>query len=114
MNGDLFMDKRIRYDNSFKMAVVNEYATGRATYGELSKKYDVPRSTVAKWVQKYKKHHGNPTLIPVTSPPEFFNVTKQLQALTAPNEALTIVINGFELKSDLNTFLLLLQGAKHV
>lgn len=114
MNGELFMDKRIRYDNGFKMAVANEYATGRATYGDLSKKYDVPRSTVAKWIQKYKKHQGDPSLIQVTEQPEFLNVTNQLQATQKVSDSITIVINGLELKSDVNTLLRLLQGAKHV
>ncbi len=114
MNGELFMDKRIRYENIFKMAVANEYAAGRATYGELSQKYDIPRSTIAKWIQKYKKHNGNSSLIQVPQPPEFLNVTKQLQSTNKTSESITVVINGLELKSDIKTLLRLLQGAKHV
>ncbi len=114
MNGELFMDKRIRYDVNFKLTLANEYATGRSTYGDLSKKYDVPRSTVAKWIQKYKKNNVDPALVETPFQPAFLDVTTALQNAKEAPESITVVINGLELKSDLNTLLRLLQGAKHV
>ncbi|MDD4154483.1 MAG: transposase [Bacilli bacterium] len=108
------MDKRTRYDVNFKITLANEYATGRVTYGELSKKYDVPRSTIAKWIQKYKKHKADPLLMRESQEPYFLDVTNALQATKEVPAAMTIVVNGLELKSDLNTLIRLLQGAKHV
>lgn len=110
---EVFMKKRITYDVNFKISLANEYATGKTTYTKLSEKYGIPRATIATWIQKSKKHN-NGSLIIKPENRGFLDVTKELQATSKATESLTIVINGLELKSDLNTLLLLLQGAKHV
>ena len=103
------MRKRTTYDVNLKLTIANEYDSGGTTYAKLAQKYDVPRATVAKWVQKFQKSQRN-----VPQRQAFLNVTEKLVATNKVADAITVVINGFELKSDLNTLLRLLQGAKHV
>ena len=107
------MKKRTTYDVNLKLTITNKYAEGGESYASLSEKYGVPSPTIAKWIQKSKRHKNDALII---SPEEnqFLDVTKEIQATKGIMESLTIVINGLELKSDLNTLLLLLQGAKHV
>lgn len=107
------MKTRITYDVGLKLTVTNEYADGNSTYSSLSKKYGVPSPTIAKWIQKSKKHN-NGSLITKPENREFLDVTNALQTTREALDAVTVVINGLELKSDLNTLLRLLQGAKHV
>ncbi len=107
------MKKRTTYDLGLKIMVTNEYADGNATYSSLSEKYGVPSPTIAKWIQRSKRHN-NGSLITKQESRDFLDVTNALQTTIKTPETVTIVVNGLELKSDLNTFLRLLQGAKHV
>ena len=103
------MRKRTTYDINIKLTIANEYASGSTTYASLSEKYGVPRPTVAKWIQRSKKYNDD-SLISIPKHSEFLNVTNALQAAKEVPVAMTIVVNGLELKSDLNTLLRLLQG----
>lgn len=107
------MRKRTPYDVNLKLTITNKYAEGGESYASLSEKYGVPSPTIAKWIQNSKRHNVDALII---SPERnrFLDVTKEIQVTKGTTEPLTIVINGLELKSDLNTLLLLLQGAKHV
>lgn len=107
------MKKRKTYDVNLKLTIANEYAEGGTTYAQLEAKYDIPRSTLAKWVLKHKKYNVDPQRN-VPQRQAFLNVTEKLVSTNKETDAITVTINGFELKSDLNTLLRLLQGAKHV
>lgn len=106
------MNKRITYDVGLKLTVANEYAEGGVTYAVLAEKYNVPKPTVATWVQRNKQH--NRVLATKHQSPAFLDVTNALQATKETSEAITIIVNGLELKSELNSLLRLLQGARHV
>lgn len=106
------MNKRITYDVGLKLTVANEYAEGGVTYATLAEKYNVPRPTIATWIQRNKRHGR--VLTTQQQSPGFLDVTNTLHTIKQAAESITIVVNGLELKSDLNTLLLLLQGAKHV
>ncbi|HZJ89381.1 MAG TPA: helix-turn-helix domain-containing protein [Bacilli bacterium] len=107
------MNKRKTYDVNLKLTIVNEYAAGGTTYARLAEKYDIPRSNVAKWIQKYKKHYVDP-LIQAPQGNEFLNITNALLPREEEQASVTIIINGFELTSNLNTLRRLLKGAKDV
>ncbi len=103
------MNKRKAYDVNLKLTIVNEYASGGTTYARLAEKYDIPRSNIAKWIQKHKKHYVDP-LMQVPQREDFLNITNALLPREEEQERITIIINGFELTSDLNTLLRLLGG----
>lgn len=107
------MRKRKTYDVNLKLSVANEYAEGGTTYAQLEAKYDIPRSTLAKWVLKHKKYNVDPQRN-IPQKQAFLNVTEALVATNKVAEHITIVINGLELKSDITTLIRLLQGAKDV
>ncbi|NLB10960.1 transposase [bacterium] len=107
------MNKRKTYDVNLKLTIVNEYAAGGTTYARLAEKYDIPRSNIAKWILKYKRYNIDP-LIQAPQREEFLNITNALLSREEEQESVTIIVNGFELTSDLNTLLRLLKGAKNV
>lgn len=107
------MRKKETYDVGLKLTIANEYADGGRTYQQLSDKYNIPKATIATWVLKQKNYNVDPQRnIPQRQ--AFLNVTEALVATNREEDEVTVTINGFELKSDLNTLLRLLQGAKHV
>jgi len=106
------MNKRITYDVGLKLTVANEYAEGGVTYANLANKYNVPKATIATWIQRNKNHKHSLNIR--TQNPGFLDVTNSLQTTKEATQSVTIVVNGLEIKSDLNTLLLLLQGAKNV
>ena len=107
------MRKRKTYDVNLKLNVANEYAEGGTTYAQLEAKYDIPRSTLAKWVLKHKKYNVDPQRN-VPQRQAFLNVTEALVATNKETNAITVVINGLELKSDITTLIRLLEEPNHV
>ncbi len=108
--------KRPVYDVSLKLNVVEEYRKGGVTYNGLAKKYKIPRATIASWLLKSKKYDPLP-LITNNEPSTFLNITEQVNtALTRPDlattEEITLSINGFAVKGDLNTITRLLSGGR--
>lgn len=105
--------KRHTYDVVLKLTIASEYATSDETYTSLSRKYNIPRATIASWIQK-SKNNANGLTTPLPETRGFLNITNAVVAASEEQSPITIVINGLEIKSDLNTLLRLLQGAKHV
>lgn len=107
--------KRQTYDVAFKMSVASEYEAGNASYATLAHKYNVPRSTIASWIQKSKRFGRLTRKEPHTSS-GFLNITQKIKGEEAVGSAedITLIINGFEVKADLRTVAKLLSGAKHV
>jgi transposase-like protein len=48
----------IRYSSAFKLKVVSEIESGKFTFGEARRIYDIGGpTTIQRWVKKYGKHH---------------------------------------------------------
>jgi transposase-like protein len=48
----------IRYSSAFKLKVVSEIESGKFTFGEARRIYDIGGSTtIQRWVKKYGRHH---------------------------------------------------------
>lgn len=107
--------KRQTYDVALKMSVTSEYETGHETYSTLAHKYHIPRPTIASWVRKARLFKSLPNTSPMIQE-GFLNITPRLQETQQsikPDE-ITLQINGFEIKADLQTITKLISGSKHV
>lgn len=106
--------KRQRYDVALKISVVNEYIAGGITYASLTAKYGIPRATIAKWIQKAKRHQ--PAKITTAPEPRFLNITPALRESQniGSKQEVSLTINGLEIRADLATITKLLLGAKDV
>lgn len=51
--GVFFMAK---YDEKFKLAVVQDYEAGKESYGAVARRHDLDHATVRKWVESYRQH----------------------------------------------------------
>jgi transposase-like protein len=48
----------IRYSSAFKLKVVSEIESGKFTFGEARRIYDIGGpTTIQRWVKKYGRHH---------------------------------------------------------
>lgn len=45
-----------KYDEKFKLAVVQDYETGNESYVAVAQRHDLDHGTVRKWVESYRRH----------------------------------------------------------
>ena len=45
-----------RYDESFKLTVVQDYLSGTRGFRALARKFDVDQATIRRWVDRYRQH----------------------------------------------------------
>ena len=107
--------KRQTYDVALKMSVTSEYEAGHETYSTLAHKYNIPRPTIASWVKKARLYNSQPKTTPITQG-GFLNITPRIKEIQQPlhQDEITLHINGFEIKADLQTITKILSGSKHV
>jgi transposase-like protein len=64
MNKPLKRKTTGKYDAALKIAVAREYLTSELGYVALSKKYDIPDSTVRGFVKWYKEKYPDGVILP--------------------------------------------------
>ena len=107
--------KRQTNDAALKVSIASEYEAGHETYSTLARKYSIPRPTIVSWVRKARLFKSLPNTTPMIQE-GFLNITPRLQETQQsikPDE-ITLQINGFEIKTDLQTITKLISGSKHV
>ena len=89
----------MHYDIAIKLRVVEEYEAGGMSYQALSDKYSINMTTIASWVQKYKK---NKSLV-IKEEPKFLDITdesKKKVVINNDNNLIPFIINGLEIKTN--------------
>ena len=107
--------KRQTYDVALKMSIASEYEAGHETYSTLASKYSIPRPTIVSWVRKARLFKSLPNTTPMIQE-GFLNITPRLQETqqSIQLDEITLQINGFKIKTDLQTITKILAGSKHV